>query len=475
MRAHHLALLAAAGLAAGCPSRDVSAVDPAQDRQETVDYPVEINRKVDILFVIDNSQSMMEEQASLLANFPVFTNVLQTIEGGLPDVHIGVVSTDMGVGPFNIGGCTATGDGGALLVGDSSCRPTAANYIEDVSDGTGGRITNYPGTLADAFRCNAALGIQGCGFEQQLESMRRALDGSNGANVGFLRDDAFLAVVFITDEDDCSTDDAQMFDTSQNAIDTELGFLHSFRCFEFGVECESGNGDPRAPGPRGGCYPREDSPYMHGIQEYVDFLKSLKEDERMVVVATIAGNPEPVQVGRDTDNPERPALVPSCQSASGKADPAVRLHHFAQAFPERNAFTTICNDDLSDALALIGGLIVDVVGNRCIDGLPRDADVEADGLQVECTVSDVVDDEETLLPHCNMAAAEDADTTNPPASSNLPCWHVIEDPDQCPETPTRLAVLVERGDTSVPFGARVQARCVTCVDGNENLICDEHE
>jgi hypothetical protein len=208
---------------AGCPSRDVSSVDPLQDRQEAVDYPVEINRAVDILFVVDDSNSMMEEQASLLANFPVFISVLETVEGGLPDVHIGVVSTDVGAGPFAIAGCSGTGDGGALRVGDAACRPVGASYISDVSDGAGGRITNYPGTLAEAFSCNAALGISGCGFEQQLESMRRALNGSNGGNAGFLRDDAYLAVIFITDEDDCSTRDTQMFDTSQNSIDSELG------------------------------------------------------------------------------------------------------------------------------------------------------------------------------------------------------------------------------------------------------------
>jgi hypothetical protein len=304
--------------------------------------------------------------------------------------------------------------------------------------------------------------------------MRRALNGSNGGNAGFLRDDAYLAVIFITDEDDCSTRDTQMFDTSQNAIDTALGYLHSFRCFEFGVTCETGNDDPRAPGPRDGCTPDEDSPYMYGVQEYVDFLRSLKEDDELLIVANIAGNPTPVVVGRDAEAPEKPALVPSCESPSGKADPAVRMTAFAQQFPN-NAFTTICNDNLSDALALIADLIVSSVGSPCLRGIPLDADPDAAGVQVECSVSDVVDGEETLLPHCNMAAAEDADTTNPPASTNLPCWHVIEDGASCPMTPTGLAVLVERGDTPVPFGTEVHARCVTCVDDDGDLVCDDQD
>jgi hypothetical protein len=481
MRRHHYLFgFTALGLLAGCPSREISPVDPVQDKEEFKDIPVQLNRDVDILFVVDNSGSMAEEQASLTANFPVFTNVLETIEGGLPNVHIGVVSTDVGAGPFAISGCQGSGDNGALLVGDTTCRPTGANYISDVSDGAGGRTTNYPGTLAAAFSCNASLGITGCGFEMQLESMRRALNGSNGGNAGFLRDSAYLAVIFITDEDDCSTENTQMFDTSQNSIDSELGFLSSFRCYEFGVDCETGNDSPRAPGPRTGCFPMEDSPYMFGVQEYVDFLKSLKDDDSLIIVANIAGNPEPVQVGQDPEMPERPALVPSCQSASGKADPAVRLNFFAQQFPNRNAFTTICNEDLSDGLQLVAELLKEAIGNPCIEALLKDQDPSTPELDYECTVSDVVnpgtdEQEETVLPFCNMASAEDTDPSNAPASTNLPCWHLIEDTASCPDTPTNLTLIVERGDVSVPTGTHVQARCVTCVDGNANGTCDEFE
>ena len=42
--------------------------------------------------------------------------------------------------------------------------------------------------------------------------MKRALDGSNPENEGFLRDDAFLAVIFVADEDDCSAFSRGVFD-----------------------------------------------------------------------------------------------------------------------------------------------------------------------------------------------------------------------------------------------------------------------
>jgi signal transduction histidine kinase len=61
-----------------------------------------VNRDLDILFVIDNSSSMQAERTSLTHNFQRFINTLEHIDGGLPSVHIGVVSTDLGAGPCNL-------------------------------------------------------------------------------------------------------------------------------------------------------------------------------------------------------------------------------------------------------------------------------------------------------------------------------------------------------------------------------------
>ena len=51
---------------------------------------------VDIVFVVDNSGSMSEEQANLARNFPVFMDELTALQGG--DFHIAAVSTDLGAG-----------------------------------------------------------------------------------------------------------------------------------------------------------------------------------------------------------------------------------------------------------------------------------------------------------------------------------------------------------------------------------------
>src|SRR5438105_4446969 len=109
--------LLSVGLLAGCPDRGISEVIPNQDKAEVKDIPLQLNRNLDLLFVIDNSGSMKEEQTGLAANFPKFIQVLQQVQGGLPDVHMGVVSSNMGAGNNGINNCTPPGDAGHLLQG----------------------------------------------------------------------------------------------------------------------------------------------------------------------------------------------------------------------------------------------------------------------------------------------------------------------------------------------------------------------
>src|SRR5262245_10491184 len=196
---------------AGCPDREISRLDPAQDKAEQKDIPVTLNRNVDILFVVDDSGSMKEEQDSLTTNFPRFIDRLSTLQGGLPSVHIGVVSTDVGTGTDAIQSCNALGDDGHLLTNNCTGLNGGATYIEDVDVAGGGRQQNYSGNLPSLFACMAHLGTGGCGAEQPLQSMRLALDPARNKNPGFLRDNAFLAVVIISDEDDCSTSDRSIW------------------------------------------------------------------------------------------------------------------------------------------------------------------------------------------------------------------------------------------------------------------------
>ena len=307
--------------------------------------------KLDILFVIDNSGGMKDKQVSLVANLQTLLDQVAASAGVAPDLHIGVVSSNVGIGGFSAQGCTGGGDHGLLQVTPRipGCHPPTEPFIQDPP---GGEV-NYSGTLADTFSCIALLGTAGCGFEQHLESMRQGLDGSNPKNAGFLRDDAMLAVVVLADEDDCSAADPSVFDTSQVYSTDPLGAFQSYRCTEFGVECD-GADLAGSPGEYADCAPRTDS-YIADPGAYVAFLTPLKGgDPWRVFAAVIVGQPSPFTVALDGD--DNPKLAPSCTSAIGTSVPAVRLIDFAAAFP-RHQIASICTDDLSGALGDVGAAL----------------------------------------------------------------------------------------------------------------------
>ena len=132
-----------------------------------------------------------------------------------PNLHVAVVTSDLGAGrESGIGRLRAGRKGRRVprarrLPGDRPARSSIASNNEATK--------NYAGTIDDAFVCLATVGTSGCGFEHQIASAAVSL-GFWGtipaANVGFLRPDAFLAVAFITNEDDCSAPpDTLMFDS----------------------------------------------------------------------------------------------------------------------------------------------------------------------------------------------------------------------------------------------------------------------
>jgi hypothetical protein len=446
----------------GCPTRDISQLDSTPVVEVMTPITVKTNRQVDILFVIDNSDSMREEQASLTTNFGKFINRLTTVQGGLPDVHLGVISSDVGIGPnFMQQQCNPGGDRGDLQntprTAGCPVPNNGARFISDVaapgSDG-GTRIQNYNGGIAalpDVFKCIAQLGITGCGFEQHLESMEEALDGSNTGNAGFLRDDAYLAVIILADEDDCSAQDPSLFDPNPQ-LNTSLslyGANTSYRCTEWGVTCD-GMTLPRVAADYTTCGPRADSPYLWHPQHYFDFLKNdvKKGNSNLLIGAVIAGNPTPFGVTLDSDG--APELKHSCSSGNGVADPGVRLKYFADQFGPRGKFVSICQSDLSDALDTVAELLAKVIGTPCLDDKvsAQDIDPNVPGIQVDCQVSDVTAkdtsaESETVIPRCDMMAIGTTGA-GPTATGARPCWWTSIETGTCPASPTGLVLHVER-------------------------------
>lgn len=390
------------------------------------------NPNLDILFVIDNSASMTEQQASLAQNFPRMMDVLEQLDGGLPNIHIGVVTSDMGtlayangpgpgIGTIGQGGCTGDGDGGALHLG---------KFLSDVALADGTRERNYAGSLRDAFGELANVGAIGCGFEQHLLAMSHAF--ANPANAGFIRPDANLAVVIIADEDDCSALDASVLGPDSAA----LGPLHSFRCTRFGVECGE---DMLQPGVKTNCRPRATSPLIADVKPFVDELLAVKSDPRHIMVAAIAGPPAPVEVAIQAINGiNGPMLQPSCTFAGiagpEYADPAVRLAAFLDEFPGRSQLTSICNADLSGALSKIGSSAKKLLGDPCLDAQNLYDRSPDPGIQPACEVLDIRDSSPaapTVLPVCGVDSGSD-------------CYDIDADPVVCPSAPENLRVRIRR-------------------------------
>ncbi len=141
--------------------------------------------KVDILFIDDNSASMDPEQEALGQKFPSFVSELAGLNW-----QIGITTTDCTSVNYGICGSllTMTGTGSKVLT------PDIPGY--DV-------VFNNTIVRPETIGC-AARGDCPSGLEEAMKATVTAIDKRNGINAGFFREDAALAVVVLSDEDEQS-------------------------------------------------------------------------------------------------------------------------------------------------------------------------------------------------------------------------------------------------------------------------------
>jgi hypothetical protein len=310
----------------------------------------------------------------------------------------------------------------------AGCSPPTGRFISDIPNGAGTRTTNYTGTLQDTFSCIAQLGATGCGFESQLEAMKRALDGSRPENAGFIRQEANLAIVFLTDEDDCSASDPSIFSLAGSAVgpgDFRCQPLYAYTC----TPAISASG----PGSYTGCSPRLGS-YLQDPAFYAQFLASVKGTERIAIAMVMGDRTTSITTGPiTTPFTQSLALQPSCTAtingnpAIGR--PGIRLGSFLDNFGSLGRAYSICQADYTAALSDIGNLMTEMM-KPCISGTidATDTDAANPGVQPGCSV--MLDSQ--VLPPCQMADA----TT--PAAGNPTCAYFVA--DQSCGTTTNLAV-----------------------------------
>jgi hypothetical protein len=210
-------------LVAGCQDYLFNQVCPEAIRESSIERAALTPTPADILFVVDNSGSMADEQMNLGANFDRFINQI----AGNGDYHIGVVSTDqlsMGgereglqnfvfsdqypnvLTNFSNSACTEIPIAHGCFRGpDPSRRIIDSNTMDSA-------------TQISVFNQNVNIGSCGTGTEQGLKSMISALNQANGCNTGFLRRDANLVVVLVSDEQDADDTPIQQYVEQLKAI-----------------------------------------------------------------------------------------------------------------------------------------------------------------------------------------------------------------------------------------------------------------
>ncbi len=264
--------------------------------------------KTDILFVVDDSGSMQPEQQNLAASFDAFITRLASLPVK-SDFQIGVTNTsvdwpiyDRGAsGPFTT--VTAYGDGRLYPAGALVAAAGRPRILQASSP-----------TLVDDFKANVDVGTSGASKEQGLRAAQLAVTQriTDGTNAGFLRPGARLAVIIVTDEDDCSdpaTPPAVIYPSSGDA-----------------------------------CHTDAEQAKLPPVSEYVSaFRAQLAGEARDVVVAVIAG----------VDAQKQP-VKPAC-SAGGY--PAKRYKVFVDGFGAEGLIDDVCQADFTATLQAIAGLI----------------------------------------------------------------------------------------------------------------------
>jgi hypothetical protein len=358
-----------------------------------------------LLFVIDGSDTMAEEQAAVAEHLPAFLTDLAQGDGdgdGLRDfdgpdrMHLGVVTSRMGTGGIDVPGCgnAEVGDDGLLrMTADGSVASCAESYPSFLRFAPG---RDDPEEIARDLGCLAQVGTSGCAYPQPLEAALKAIAPStssivfqNGtvghgdsAHWGFV--ESALAVIAVTDRDDCSVVDPELFDPSSTWYE----------------------GDPTDRCTR---YPTA----LHPSSRYAEGFEAAAGIHSLLAV--IAGTPpelivDPLSVDYDAvlaaasmqhvPDPGGPAgLRASCGTPDrGEAAPPRRLVETARAFADAGGdavLASICERDVARAFDVVRGRIALLYGECMARVLVRDAR----GI-VDCDLLEVLADGEAMRAGC---------------------------------------------------------------------------
>ena len=235
-------------------------------------------------------------------------------------------------------------------------------------------VSNLPAGLPvpQAFSCLAPQGINGCGFEGQLEAMDLALE--RAATVGdpaegFVPPGALLAVVIVTDEADCSVNPAweTIFDPDGNRVfwsDQQSPAPTSAVCWNAGVECSNGNcvsvnldaDGIEVPGTNAAT-----DAVLHPTARYAARL-SQYDDMLLSIISGVQADGS-VLYQDDPSNPEFQndfGIGAGCVSTAGSAVPPVRMRELAEQFMSNDVphLASICEPSYGPVFSSLGAAII---------------------------------------------------------------------------------------------------------------------
>ena len=391
---------------------------------------------VDLLIAVDDSVSMAEEQAILATSFFPLVNALASpIQTDYPEtdwpypaadeLRIAVVTSNMGLSAFGaeMDGywpgdvppeCAGRGDDGVFqgftlesVTVQNDVIPCAATAAQcpagwtcaDIAADTGVGVCHTddatavecPGVgsswaeatdeapnpqLAIQASCLSQQGIDGCEFEQPLQSAATALLRADQEE--FLHDSHLLAIVVVSDEDDCSIENAWI-------AGEDVGLFEEDEV----VEADAGQLDLAC-----GDHPEDLFPTGHFYDAFVE-----AKGPSSVMFVAIAGVPYGAEAGAPACQgagdqlgeclaqdemqltPEQPNLPddaawhyhPACTRSVGetevaRATPGRRYVELAnESFGNMGYVYSICNADWSPAMAEIARTIAPAFAGACLE------------------------------------------------------------------------------------------------------------
>ncbi len=343
----------------GCQNYSFEELPSSVIKESRRFFNITISTEADILFVIDNSRSMVGEQLQLGKSFEAFTNKLEEFFGD--KYRIAVITT--GVESAMCPACDALPVPGSCMNESGESGRFQENIchndgtIDDpdyscVTDPNCGKVllpadkTCFFDTTSQSGR--ALTGVNGCGLERGLSAIKKALVDLSGTwNSGFLRPSATLVIIVISDEEDCG----------------EVGDVNEGPEYGSGRVCyyasKGVDGD-------GNFADIDGKPYrLTPVEDYYRDFMSIKDGRvGMVKFAAIVGVKDINDLSTTTINyvkngnvwvPDHACTTKDCSGPNCSAEPGTRYIELAQLFGiGKNGFIdTICQDDFSDTLGRI--------------------------------------------------------------------------------------------------------------------------